>query len=208
MGCSQSGSILQERDRLNSLSFDDFTVENGQIKVNRERVQVVLFCQENDTCCIEFGNMSRNEQFRDYTFSILSALDSNRLLQLAIQLGNESLPRKLPFIALFQNGYNRLQSDLNHFSSILNLVKCGRDVVNLHLSYAPMLVNPPPRELVFIEQKKITESGETCPICLIDFEIDDAVVGLDCEHMFHRLCIRPWLESKPTCPICRVELIQ
>lgn len=43
-----------------------------------------------------------------------------------------------------------------------------------------------------------------CPIC-----IEDMVVGvckINCEHMYHRTCIIPWLQRNNTCPVCRKHL--
>ena len=58
-----------------------------------------------------------------------------------------------------------------------------------------------------------------CPICLAGFDEDgqndatvrdddtrpDAVAVLTCGHRFHVNCIRPWLETASTCPMCRTH---
>lgn len=33
-----------------------------------------------------------------------------------------------------------------------------------------------------------------CSVCWEDFTIDEKVLKLACDHMFHRDCIIPWLE--------------
>lgn len=33
-----------------------------------------------------------------------------------------------------------------------------------------------------------------CSVCWDDFTIDEKVMKLACEHMFHKDCITPWLE--------------
>ncbi|XP_026817899.1 E3 ubiquitin-protein ligase RNF126-like isoform X1 [Rhopalosiphum maidis] len=45
-----------------------------------------------------------------------------------------------------------------------------------------------------------------CSVCWEDFTIDEKVMKLACDHMFHKDCIIPWLELHGTCPICRKYL--
>ncbi|VVC26822.1 Hypothetical protein CINCED_3A005516 [Cinara cedri] len=45
-----------------------------------------------------------------------------------------------------------------------------------------------------------------CSVCWEDFKIDEKVMKLVCDHMFHKECIVPWLELHGTCPICRKYL--
>lgn len=44
----------------------------------------------------------------------------------------------------------------------------------------------------------------TCGICLEDFETDEVLRVLPCHHMFHCICIDPWLLGRRrTCPTCK-----
>ncbi|XP_048733444.1 E3 ubiquitin-protein ligase RNF115-like [Ostrea edulis] len=45
-----------------------------------------------------------------------------------------------------------------------------------------------------------------CSICMEDFEIDEQVKKLPCEHHYHKPCIVTWLEMHGTCPVCRIDL--
>jgi hypothetical protein len=50
---------------------------------------------------------------------------------------------------------------------------------------------------------------ETCPICIVDFEVGDDLRVLPCpgKHRFHQECVDPWLlELSSSCPICRQGL--
>lgn len=45
---------------------------------------------------------------------------------------------------------------------------------------------------------------DTCPVCLDDFETNDKLWILPCEHEFHVKCIKPWLtERQNSCPVCK-----
>ena len=61
--------------------------------------------------------------------------------------------------------------------------------------------------LSFMELAK--EKGKVstkCAICTEEFEKDEKVSALDCEHIFHSECLIPWLEIQNTCPNCRFML--
>ncbi|KAL4022172.1 hypothetical protein IC575_015897 [Cucumis melo] len=45
-----------------------------------------------------------------------------------------------------------------------------------------------------------------CAICKEDFAVDEKIQELPCKHAFHQDCLKPWLESNNSCPICRYEL--
>lgn len=43
-----------------------------------------------------------------------------------------------------------------------------------------------------------------CAICLVDFEENDRVLTLECNHIFHESCAKEWLfKSTSSCPNCR-----
>lgn len=37
-------------------------------------------------------------------------------------------------------------------------------------------------------------------------DADTAVLALPCCHLFHRRCLRPWFETRTTCPNCRFDI--
>lgn len=45
-----------------------------------------------------------------------------------------------------------------------------------------------------------------CSVCWEDFQLNEKVRQLACQHVYHDPCIRPWLELHGTCPICRQDL--
>mmetsp|Transcript_4060 Transcript_4060/g.9474 ORF Transcript_4060/g.9474 Transcript_4060/m.9474 type:complete len:242 (+) Transcript_4060:65-790(+) len=47
----------------------------------------------------------------------------------------------------------------------------------------------------------------SCSICLSEYDSDDAVTRLPCDHVFHASCIYRWLsQHKKACPLCNREL--
>ncbi|PHT97516.1 hypothetical protein BC332_33557 [Capsicum chinense] len=48
------------------------------------------------------------------------------------------------------------------------------------------------------------DGGETCAICLCEYENDEAIGTLECQHEYHARCIKQWLlKGKRSCPLCR-----
>lgn len=50
-------------------------------------------------------------------------------------------------------------------------------------------------------------SDTMCSICLEDFNENDSLKVLPCNHYFHDKCIKEWFEAKATCPKCRYDLM-
>jgi len=46
--------------------------------------------------------------------------------------------------------------------------------------------------------------NDSCPICLEDFNetVNQSIAVLPCNHGFHDICVKEWLVSKGSCPIC------
>lgn len=58
------------------------------------------------------------------------------------------------------------------------------------------------------KNEKYTKSsmGNTCNICLEDYQDEDEVRILKCDHVYHPKCIDKWLESSNKCPVCKDDI--
>jgi hypothetical protein len=45
-----------------------------------------------------------------------------------------------------------------------------------------------------------------CSICQDDFEDNNTVITLDCNHVLHEKCISEWGKYKPECPNCKTPI--
>ena len=50
---------------------------------------------------------------------------------------------------------------------------------------------------------QVGETAVACSVCITDLMTDDNVVHLNCDHIFHEMCIMPWLNQRMNCPNCR-----
>jgi len=63
------------------------------------------------------------------------------------------------------------------------------------------------KSLSIIRYKKSEATYHSCPILCTDFEENEEITCLPCNHCFDSNAIKKWLtEEKSECPICRLEL--
>ena len=53
---------------------------------------------------------------------------------------------------------------------------------------------------------KLRQNESQCAICMEEYIINDTIMDLPCNHMYHDLCIMKWLMLKRICPLCKKEL--
>jgi hypothetical protein len=57
--------------------------------------------------------------------------------------------------------------------------------------------------------EKHVQENPCCPICMEDYAACDAKDVLrvkDCGHIYHRQCLKNWMNVNRTCPLCRLDL--
>ena len=52
----------------------------------------------------------------------------------------------------------------------------------------------------------MTDDDDECPICMMDYEVDDEQSVMPCKHRFHDKCLAGWLANSHLCPLCRHAL--
>ncbi|KAL4471519.1 hypothetical protein ABPG74_008412 [Tetrahymena malaccensis] len=53
------------------------------------------------------------------------------------------------------------------------------------------------------DTQNLEEDENQCIVCLENFNNDDNVRILKCQHYFHQTCVDEWLKTKKDCPVCR-----
>lgn len=61
-------------------------------------------------------------------------------------------------------------------------------------------------EDVEIDQRLLDKGVTQCAICTEDFKLKQDAKKMPCKHIFHDMCLLPWLNKNCTCPMCRFEL--
>lgn len=60
--------------------------------------------------------------------------------------------------------------------------------------------------VVALPSVEVNGSGKECVICKEEMKKGREVCKLPCTHLFHWMCILPWLRKTNTCPCCRFRL--
>ncbi|KAG8383106.1 hypothetical protein BUALT_Bualt05G0150300 [Buddleja alternifolia] len=61
-----------------------------------------------------------------------------------------------------------------------------------------------------VDERRVVEKEDddyrTCSICLEEFSVNNGdCEGMPCSHIFHGDCIKKWLSTSHSCPVCRFE---
>jgi len=70
----------------------------------------------------------------------------------------------------------------------------------------PILPHLPHYTFTEFKSKKKMIEDEGCVICMNNYQDENVVTELPCNHFFHQHCINIWLENHNTCPMCRAEV--
>lgn len=62
------------------------------------------------------------------------------------------------------------------------------------------------KKIINIKKNLIENYNSECVICLETFKKNEKVAQLECEHTFHKDCIKTWLNLNNTCPTCRLYI--
>lgn len=60
------------------------------------------------------------------------------------------------------------------------------------------------------DDSNLAQEDQECPICLNAYEPGDQLCWskhAECDHVFHRSCIEPWLMKHNQCPCCRCNYL-
>ena len=54
----------------------------------------------------------------------------------------------------------------------------------------------------------VDKVDDNCSICLEYYKSNDIISKIKCGHMFHKECLKPWIDSENyNCPLCRRNII-
>jgi len=106
-----------------------------------------------------------------------------------------------------------LRENIDNMSSIPNFLTVSLRMLYQHLiDHFDDDRDAPTREevlarlpLVKVEQQQREDSG-SCSICFVEYEPEEFVLQLPCNHFYHKQCIVKWLKMRSTCPNCRLDL--
>ena len=135
-------------------------------------------------------------------YSLIAAVAVLLLMELLYKI--HDILDKMP--SLFHSS-NMITRSAKVFTTLLTLVFITRIIglVILQILRRQEAANPPRIPKYFLYTRVSHCSSDirsVCMICLAEGSNDSM---LQCGHTFHWACIRPWLDKKNTCPICKTK---
>eukprot|EP01017_Pseudomicrothorax_dubius_P026042 TRINITY_DN2876_c0_g1_i12.p1 TRINITY_DN2876_c0_g1~~TRINITY_DN2876_c0_g1_i12.p1 ORF type:complete len:191 (+),score=31.09 TRINITY_DN2876_c0_g1_i12:60-575(+) len=122
------------------------------------------------------------------------------------QRGDNSMQRQIAFIHISNSPVPPLR---NIFSEHTNFYD---QIVNFLIQNDNNNYGPPPaakdalENLPLVKYSKAECQVGDCSVCKDEFNEEEPVRKMPCEHLFHNDCLVPWLKSHNSCPTCRFEL--
>ena len=86
------------------------------------------------------------------------------------------------------------------------IVKCRRFVRSKGCSNGRKEVATAVETVVALPSMEVPIGGLECVICKEEMKQGRDVCQLPCQHLFHWMCVLPWLSKRNTCPCCRFLL--
>lgn len=53
-------------------------------------------------------------------------------------------------------------------------------------------------------KEQLDKLNDVCSICFVELNNENTSIVTNCNHFFHRVCLRRWLSFKDTCPLCNI----
>ena len=101
-------------------------------------------------------------------------------------------------------------SELNNtdYDDLPDLIDDNDNVINNYEDIKIVLNEDQFNKLdTFYYKDKCCECSDECLICIENFENDSELLKLNCNHVFHKKCIKNWIcNENNKCPICRIEI--
>ena len=63
------------------------------------------------------------------------------------------------------------------------------------------------KKTISYEELLNNDEDNDCTICLEEFNNDEEIIKLKCNHLFHSKCIDDWIKKNQSCPLCRLNLL-
>ncbi|CAI8619961.1 unnamed protein product [Vicia faba] len=146
------------------------------------------------TTC-SFGTATYPRHIRDLSSDDLSEI---MLLQGRILMGGRYNSRDL---------FRDLRLDVDNMS-YEQLLELGERIghVNTGLKQDEMEPHIRKTKLRFYDDASKHQVDKKCSICQEEFEEDDEVGRLKCDHLYHFECIQQWVAHKNFCPVCKEQV--
>lgn len=159
------------------MSSIQFTIHNRNIDT------IEPFSYYSNTIIDTNYNSNNENEVQYYSNTIIEPNYSIRIINISNLLGDEYFNR------LFEEEYE-YQTALEESNNDQELVRNENQILNMSS----------------VKFKNVKTKDNNCTICCTQFENNDSVILLNCNHIFHKECINEWIHYKAECPLCKTSV--
>lgn len=180
-----------ENENIDSENDQENELYNNNLEENTYSINSEQFLNEND-----FHNYMNGQYFYNYDYERIIFPNINSIPRREINQPPSQDIYNLLFNNILNNFMDRieeqllediLQESLNNSSTL----EKNNDGIKFNKNKYNSINND------------LKEKNKDCSICLTDFNEEDDVSIINCNHLFHNNCIEEWTKYKKDCPICR-----
>ena len=158
-----------------------------------------------------------DSNFLDELFDIINAqpLTTSRFSEFeeTIQLNQQIINNIYSIRRHFESEYLEPEQDVYYEEIIQNtFINDIFNIFNNEQEFEDVKVTLTIEQFSKLKNEKITNENidrycsKPCNICMDNYNIDDEITFLLCNHCFHTNCIKHWLcNEKVSCPVCRKD---
>ena len=103
---------------------------------------------------------------------------------------------------VYEYSYNFEDNDLVQTSILALLFFSHLNTIMKYNIYSDLL-NTQEYESLSREEKN---NNKYCIICFEEYKNKNRVIKLECNHIFHKICLSRWIEKNQSCPLCRFKI--
>ena len=103
---------------------------------------------------------------------------------------------------VYEYSYTIEDNDLVQTSILALLFFSHLNTIMKYNIYSDLL-NTQEYESLSREEKN---NNKSCIICFEEYKHKSVVSKLECNHIFHKICLSTWIEKNQSCPLCRFKI--
>ena len=178
-----------EDNNANNLNFDLNNL-NNMINNNNRNVRVVQIQRNND----------------DGNFRVVNNISDSNINEIMNQLNDFGINLNINRNQNQNQNHNNINDmDINQ-SSNLNVGSNPEQLSDFDKKKQDLFLEMDEYQYKHI-QKYDSRKETSCAICIEDFKGTDIIKAFyKCEHIFHKKCLKDWLQRSNLCPLCKHDL--
>ena len=141
-------------------------------------------------------------------FNAMNNMNMNNMNMNNMNMGNMNMNNMNMDMNMNMNNLGMMMNNIFGMMGMNNLGQMMNnmdDINNANNGVDPNILNN--LEVTKISDvSKLNEDNKKCIICLEEFKEGDEGIYLPCFHLFHKDCIKEWLNAHDDCPICKFKL--